>query len=296
MSARITVSAPAKLNLFLHITGRRADGYHLLQSAFQLIDLADTLHFALRADEKVCLHLQPDARAMGLLENDNLIVRAAQALRSAHAKPLPGVDIWLEKRIPLGGGLGGGSSDAASTLLALNLMWKLAFSGQKLAEIGLKLGADVPFFTFGNNAWVEGIGEQLTPLPLPPRWIVVLHPGVHVATPDVFRHPDLTRNTPPAKIEGFAQEDFFGRNDLQHVAVKLAPAVGKALECLADCGAQARMSGSGACVFAPCASEAAAQALAARVKASRFWQADWRCWVVKGLDRHPAFAQLGLQQ
>jgi 4-diphosphocytidyl-2-C-methyl-D-erythritol kinase len=299
MPPRLTVSAPAKLNLFLHITGRRADGYHTLQSALQLIDLADTLHFAPRDDCKVSLHLADSAVSMGVLEKDNLITRAALALKSEGAALMSlGADIWLEKRIPLGGGLGGGSSDAATTLLALNKLWKMGFSGQKLAEIGLKLGADVPFFLFGNNAWAEGIGEQLTPLQLPPRWFVVLHPGVHVATPDVFRHADLTRNTPPAKIEGFAQEGFFGRNDLQNVAVKLAPAVGQALQCLAQCGAAgehaARMTGSGACVFAPQASEAAAQALMARVRKSSAWQANWQAWVVRGLARHPAWAQLGL--
>ncbi|MGL4577034.1 MAG: 4-(cytidine 5'-diphospho)-2-C-methyl-D-erythritol kinase [Burkholderiaceae bacterium] len=296
----LTVSAPAKLNLFLHVTGRRADGYHLLQSAFQLIDLADTLTFAPRDDGKVSLHLGNNALLAGVSEQDNLITRAALALKSENAASMHlGVDIWLEKRIPLGGGLGGGSSDAATTLLALNKLWKLEFSDQKLAEIGLKLGADVPFFLFGNNAWVEGIGEQLTPLQLPPHWYVVIHPGVHVATPDVFRHPDLTRNTPPAKIEGFAQEilqaGFFGKNDLQNVAVQLAPQVAQALQCLADCGASAaRMTGSGACVFAAQDSEEKARVLAQQVRACGSWKEGWQVWVAKGLDRHPAFDQLGL--
>jgi 4-diphosphocytidyl-2-C-methyl-D-erythritol kinase len=301
MPARLTVSAPAKLNLFLHITGRRADGYHTLQSAFQLIDLADTLHFAPREDGKVSFHLDENALSMGVVEEDNLITRAALALKEQSAGSMRlGADIWLEKRIPLGAGLGGGSSDAATTLLVLNKLWKLAFSGQKLAEIGLKLGADVPFFLFGNNAWAEGIGEQLTTLKLSQRWFVVLHPGVHVATPDVFKHPDLTRNTPPAKIEGCSenalQEEFFGRNDLQNVAVKLAPAIAQALECFAACGAKnataARMTGSGACVFSPQPSEQAANALRAQIMASSAWQQNWRAWVAKGLERHPAIAQL----
>jgi 4-diphosphocytidyl-2-C-methyl-D-erythritol kinase len=296
----LIVSAPAKLNLFLHVTGRRADGYHLLQSVFQLIDLADTLRFALRDDGKVSLHLENDAILAGVSEQDNLITRAALALKSERAASMRlGADIWLEKRIPLGGGLGGGSSDAATTLLALNKLWKLGLSGQKLAEIGLKLGADVPFFLFGNNAWAEGIGEQLTPLQLPQRWYVVIHPGVHVATPDVFRHPDLTRNTPPAKIEGFAQEilqsGIFGQNDLQAVAEKLAPQVAQALQCLADCGAAAaRMTGSGACVFAAQGSEEKARVLAQKVRACGSWKESWQMWVAKGLDRHPAFDQLGL--
>jgi 4-diphosphocytidyl-2-C-methyl-D-erythritol kinase len=300
----LIVSAPAKLNLFLHVIGRRADGYHLLQSVFQLIDLVDTLTFAPRDDGKVSLHLGDDATLAGVSEQDNLIIRAALALKSEDAAFMGlGADIWLEKRIPLGGGLGGGSSDAATTLLALNHLWKLQLSPQKLAQIGLKLGADVPFFLFGQNAWAEGIGEELTPVQLPPRWYVVIHPGVHVATLDVFRHVDLTRNTPPAKIEGFAREILqpevfersFGTNDLQAVAVQLAPQVAQALQCFAECGAAAaRMTGSGACVFAAQDSEEHARALMQKARSHGSWQQSWQVWVAKGLDHHPAFVQLGL--
>jgi 4-diphosphocytidyl-2-C-methyl-D-erythritol kinase len=306
MPQRLTLAAPAKLNLFLHITGRRADGYHTLQSVFQLIDLADTLHVEARNDDKVSLHFMDSAISMNVLEQNNLIIRAAQALKAHSAGFMRlGADIWLEKRIPLGGGLGGGSSDAASTLLALNRLWDLQLDAETLAQTGLKLGADVPFFLLGRNAWAQGIGEQLTALDLPPHWYVVLHPGVHVATPDVFMHPDLTRNTPAAKIESFAQSvlqakclaantaEFFGRNDLQAVAQQLAPAVGSALGAFAECHAPARMTGSGACVFSPQPSQAAAQQLAAQIKASRAWQENWQVWVAKGLDRHPAHVQYG---
>jgi 4-diphosphocytidyl-2-C-methyl-D-erythritol kinase len=308
MKPLLTVAAPAKLNLFLHVTGRRASGYHLLQSVFQLIDLADTLQFTVCDDEKVSLHLSEKSIPVTVVPEDNLILRAATALKVHSAGSMSlGADIWLEKRIPLGGGLGGGSSDAASTLLALNHLWNLQLSAQKLAEIGLKLGADVPFFLLGQNAWVEGIGEQLSPLQLPVRWYVVLHPGVHVATPDVFKHPDLTRNTPPAKIGGFAQRilqstsavkpaaEYFGRNDLQAVAQTLAPAIGQALSCFAACGAKARMTGSGACVFSAQASEQAAQALLVQIKGSRAWQPSWQAWVAKGLQVHPLHVQLGTQ-
>jgi 4-diphosphocytidyl-2-C-methyl-D-erythritol kinase len=309
MSQRLTVLAPAKLNLFLHVTGRRADGYHTLQSVFQLIDLADTLHFAVRDDAKVSLHLEGDAASKGLFVQENLITQAAEALKAQDANPMRlGTDIWLEKRIPLGGGLGGGSSDAATTLLALNQLWNMRLSTKQLAHIGLQLGADVPFFLLGRNAWAEGIGDELTAIDLLARWYVVLHPGVHVATPRVFTHPDLTRNTPPAKIEGFAQSvlqhqhqevefleaaEFFGRNDLQAVAQTLEPSISDALAVFAACGALARMTGSGACVFSAHASEAAAQLLAMQIKASSAWQDNWQVWVAKGLDRHPAHAQCG---
>jgi 4-diphosphocytidyl-2-C-methyl-D-erythritol kinase len=298
----LTLAAPAKLNLFLHVTGRRADGYHLLQSVFQLIDLADTLRFAVRSDGQVLLHTD-SAELAGVSSQNNLIIRAALALKNQNATSMGlGVDIWLEKRIPLGGGLGGGSSDAATTMLALNHLWQLNAPAQTLAQIGLQLGADVPFFLLGHNAWAEGIGEELTPIQLPQRWFTVIHPGVSVATPDVFRHPDLTRNTPPAKIASFAEETqkaaFFGRNDLQAVAVQIAPQVGQALRCLTACGAHkniaARMTGSGACVFAALDSERQAQALAQQVRASMQWQDNWQVWVAKGLDRHPAHAQLGV--
>jgi 4-diphosphocytidyl-2-C-methyl-D-erythritol kinase len=270
--------APAKLNLFLHVVGRRADGYHLLQTLFRLIDLSDTLRFAPRADGEVRL-AQP---LPGVPEDTDLAVRAARLLQ-AEAGVREGVTITVEKRIPIGGGLGGGSSDAATTLLALDALWRLRIPRARLAEMGLALGADVPFFLFGRNAFAEGVGEVLTAVDLPPAWYAVITPQVSVPTREIFADPGLTRNTKPIRIAVFFaggwEQEF--RNDLEPVAVGRYPAVGAALEWLGQRGVHGRMSGSGGSVFAAFSDEAAAR-LAARAAPSA-----WRVFVVQGLDAHP---------
>ncbi|MCX7627114.1 MAG: 4-(cytidine 5'-diphospho)-2-C-methyl-D-erythritol kinase [Methylophilaceae bacterium] len=233
--------APAKLNLFLHVVGRRADGYHLLQSVFRLIDYGDTVHIAPRRDGIIRrIHEVPV-----IPEDKDLAIRAARLLQQATGCKL-GADIAVDKRIPLGGGLGGGSSDAATVLLALNRLWDLNLSRRQLIELGLRLGADVPFFVFGRNAWVEGIGEILQTIALKPAYYAVLTPPVQVATPTVFAHPDLTRNTIPWKISDFLEGG--GRNDLQPVVCRMHPQVAECLDWLSQFG-EARMSGSGASVF-----------------------------------------------
>ena len=239
------VAAPAKLNLFLHITGRRADGYHLLQSAFMLIDWCDTLHFDARADG----HLSREDLGVSL-PADDLVLRAARALQTATGCRR-GAHIAIDKHIPSQAGMGGGSSDPASTLLALNRLWQLGLSRQQLMQIGLSLGADVPFFLGRGHAWVEGIGEQLTPLSLPPARFMVVKPDAGLPTARIFSDPDLKRDSFPATISGFAAHPYgFGRNDLQPVAEKLCPEMVDALQWLGSLGLQGRMTGSGSAVFA----------------------------------------------
>ncbi|MBJ7420752.1 MAG: 4-(cytidine 5'-diphospho)-2-C-methyl-D-erythritol kinase, partial [Rhodoferax sp.] len=245
MQALYDIPAPAKLNLFLHITGRRADGYHLLQSAFMLIDWCDQLHFELRKDGGISREDLTWA-----LPEDDLCLRAAKALQSASGCAL-GVHIGIAKSVPAQAGMGGGSSDAASTLLALNRLWKLDWTQAQLAAIGLQLGADVPFFLLGQHAWVEGVGEQLRPISLPAGRFAVLKPEAGLDTRSVFAHPMLERNTGLAIISGFAANPYgFGRNDLQPVAELLCPAVGQSLAWFAAQGLTARMTGSGSAVFA----------------------------------------------
>lgn len=245
MKSLYDIAAPAKLNLFLHITGRRSDGYHLIQSVFMLIDWCDTLHFELRADGQIN---REDLTTT--LPADDLVVRAARALKTASNSPL-GVHIGIEKRIPAQAGMGGGSSDAASTLLALNRLWKLGFSLEKLKHIGLQLGADVPFFLGGHNAWVEGIGEKMAPISLPPARFLVVKPAQGLETKLIFSDPTLKRDSETAIISSFAADAFgFGRNDLQSVAEKLCPGVTQAIEWLGQQGLSGRMTGSGSAVFA----------------------------------------------
>ena len=246
MKSLYDICAPAKLNLFLHITGRRPDGYHLLQSVFMLIDWCDTLHFELRVDGRI------SREDLGRpLPVDDLVVRAARALKMASGSPL-GAHIGIEKCIPVQAGMGGGPSDAASTLLALNRMWGLGFSLERLSQVGLELGADVPFFLAGHNAWVEGVGERITPVALPDARFVVVKPAAGLDTRLIFSHANLKRNSETAIISGFATDAFgFGRNDLQPVAEKLCPDVTQALKWLASCGLNGRMTGSGSAVFAP---------------------------------------------
>lgn len=244
MKSLYDISAPAKLNLFLHITGQRSDGYHLLQSVFMLIDWCDTLHFESRPDGKIS---REDLTTT--LPADDLIVRAARALKTASNSTL-GVHIGIEKRIPAQAGMGGGSSDAASTLLALNRLWRLNYSLEKLIQIGLQLGADVPFFLGGHNAWVEGIGEKITPINLAPGRFLVVKPAEGLDTKLIFSDPLLKRDSKPAIISGFAADAFdFGHNDLQSVAQRLCPSVIQALHWLESQGLNARMTGSGSAVF-----------------------------------------------
>jgi 4-diphosphocytidyl-2-C-methyl-D-erythritol kinase len=246
MRALHDVPAPGKLNLFLHVTGRRDDGYHLLQSAFMLVDWHDTLHFERRPDAAISREDLGPA-----LPPDDLVVRAARALQAATGCT-EGAHIAIDKRLPTQAGMGGGSSDAASCLLALNRLWRTGLSLAQLESIGLALGADVPFFLRGRNAWVEGIGERITPVALPPGRFLLVKPPLGLDTAAVFRHPALRRDTDAAILSGFAANPLqFGRNDLQPVARQLCPQVGEALDWLALQGLAGRMTGSGSAVFAP---------------------------------------------
>lgn len=279
-------SAPAKINLFLHVVGRRADGFHLLQSVFRLLDFADTVRIGLRHDGVI----RRTNEVPGVPEDCDLTVRAARLLQRATGCK-SGADIAVDKYIPMGGGLGGGSSDAATALLALNRLWGLDLPQQKLIELGLQLGADVPFFVFGRNAWVEGIGEQLQSIPLASACYAVLTPSVHVATPTVFAQEDLTRNTLPAKMSAFS--GGFGHNDLEPVVCRMHPEVASGLDWLKQFG-DARMSGSGASVFVELPTlEAAEQVVARKPEGMRGFAA-------RGLDQHPLYGnaneQLGSRQ
>ena len=281
MSRLKNCPAPAKLNLFLHVTGRRADGYHLLQSVFQLIDASDLLHFETRNDEQI----QRVTEVAGVPEESDLIIRAARLLQhAARAKGLQtpcGASIAIEKRLPMGGGLGGGSSDAATTLLVLNHLWGAGFSQAELMKLGLQLGADVPFFLFGRNAFAQGVGEDLVAIDTPVRWFVVMEPGVMVPTAAIFSNPELTRDTKPVRITDFSDAPTsFGKNDLQAVATRLFPPIAHALEWLSNFGA-ARMTGSGACVFCSFEREEQADEVLKQVPE------QWKAWKAKALNRHP---------
>lgn len=248
MRALYDVPAPAKLNLFLHVTGRRADGYHLLQSVFMLVDWHDLLHFEVRTGGKLSREDLGDP-----LPPDDLVIKAARALQLATGCT-HGAHIAIDKRLPSQAGMGGGSSDAASCLLALNRLWGLGLALPRLERIGLALGADVPFFLRGRNGWVEGIGEQITPIAVPQARFVVVKPRHGLDTGLIFSDPQLKRDTDAAIISGFAANPLqFGRNDLQDVARRLCPDVGTALDWLQKQGLQGRMTGSGSAVFAPLA-------------------------------------------
>lgn len=265
--------APGKLNLMLRVLGRREDGYHLLQSVMRLIDYGDTLTFRVREDAVIARLNEVD----GVPAEGDLTVRAAQALQRASGTR-QGADITLEKRLPLGGGLGGGSSDAATTLLALNHLWKTGFSRARLLELALGLGADVPFFVQGENALAEGIGERLRPLALPPAWYLVLCPPVAVPTARIFAHPDLKRDSKPIKMQRFSAEQ--AGNDLEPVVCQEYPQVAQHLEWLRG-AAPAWVTGSGACVFAAFESERAAREVRAGAPAGV------QGFVAEGLARHP---------
>jgi 4-diphosphocytidyl-2-C-methyl-D-erythritol kinase len=270
--------APAKLNLFLHITGRRADGYHLLQTVFQFLDYGDALHFSPRTDGRVRrLNALP-----GVPEESDLVVRAARLLQQVSGCT-QGVDIRVDKRLPMGGGLGGGSSDAATTLVALNQLWSLGLSQQSLAELGLQLGADVPVFVYGHAAWAEGVGEKLTDVDLPEPWFVVLTPPVQVPTAEIFNAPELTRDCPPITIRDFL--GGHGGNVCQPLVAERHPEVATALAWLGKYG-KAIMTGTGACVFAAFDEEARArEVFAARPQ-------GWQGFVACGCNRSPLLKRL----
>jgi 4-diphosphocytidyl-2-C-methyl-D-erythritol kinase len=274
--------APAKLNLFLHVTGRRPDGYHDIQTVFQLVDLTDRLHFTPRDDGQICRADGPPDVAPA----DDLAVRAALRLQAAGGVGR-GVDIRIEKRIPIQGGLGGGSSDAATTLVALNEIWGLRLAPSLLAVLGLALGADVPLFVHGETAWGEGVGERLTPLTLPERHFAIVFPGVGIRTADVFQAPELTRKTPETTIRGFLKAG--GRNDCEPVVTGRSPEVRRALAWLALRG-EARMTGTGSCVFAAFADRASAGA------ALEGLPPEWRGFVARGLDRSPLKERLAAER
>lgn len=284
--------APAKLNLFLHVNGRRADGYHLLQTVFQMVDHGDSLDFTLRDDEQIIRVTE----LAGVPQERDLIIRAARLLQAEVLRrtgSLPrGVDIAVHKVLPMGGGLGGGSSDAATALMVLNHLWQAGLSRAELMALGLPLGADIPFFIFGQTAFAEGVGEALQPVQAADCWYVVIEPGVEVPTAAIFSSEHLTRDTPVVIITDFSSHlenrnglKEFGKNDLQQVATQLYPPVAEAVAWLAAYG-DARMTGSGACVFCALASEAEAAAVLEKVPAK------WKAWKAKALHHHPLNAML----
>ncbi|WP_449465936.1 4-(cytidine 5'-diphospho)-2-C-methyl-D-erythritol kinase [Stenotrophomonas humi] len=267
--------APAKLNLFLHITGRRPDGYHVLQTVFRLLDWGDRIGLRLREDGRI--H-RDGPSVPGVAESDDLVVRAAIALQKA-SNCRQGADIRVEKHIPAGGGFGGGSSDAATVLVALNALWGTGLSEDALAAIGLQLGADVPVFARGRSAWAEGVGEKLQAIQLPPAWYVLVDPGVHVPTAELFRSPDLTRDAVPVKIADFASGTVLG-NAFEPVLRRREPAIEAVFQALSGIG-RARLTGSGSGCFVEFTTRAAAeQALAELPK-------ELRAWVAAGVDRSP---------
>lgn len=266
--------APAKLNLFLHVLGRRADGMHLLQTVFRLIGYEDRVGVAVRRDGAI----ERETALPGVAPESDLCVRAARLLKSATGSVL-GATLALEKRIPMGGGLGGGSSDAATVLMVLNRLWGTALADAELARLGLQLGADVPVFLFGRNALGEGVGERLSALALPPAWYLVLVPQVAVSTREIFSDSALTRDTEPLKMSAFFPGQ--GRNDLEPVVTRRYPEVAKHLAWLRKRSPQARMTGSGACVFAEYTTEGEARALHSQLPETMHG------FVAQGLERHP---------
>jgi 4-diphosphocytidyl-2-C-methyl-D-erythritol kinase len=279
--------APGKLNLFLHVVGRRPDGYHELQTAFQFIDLRDSIHFYQRPPGVI----ERIGGIPGVAAEDDLVVRAARCLAAAAAEagvsPGHGVAIEVEKKLPMGGGVGGGSSDAATVLVALNQLWEIGFSLERLAEIGLGLGADVPVFVHGHAAWAEGVGERLVPVDFPEPVYLLLQPDVAISTAEIFKAPELTRDSPVITIAGFLQAG--GRNDCEPVVRRRYPVVAGALDWLGRHG-PARLTGTGSCVFAPMVdSTHAAVVLADK-------PGEWRGWVTHGLNQSPLTARLQFER
>jgi len=270
--------APAKLNLMLRVVGRREDGYHLLQTVFQIIDLCDWLTFYPLAEDRVGL-LKP---IPGVPEQDDLTVRAAQLLK-AHAGYRGGVCIEVEKNLPMGGGLGGGSSDAATVLVVLNKLWDLGLSRDELMQLGLRLGADVPIFVFGYSAWGEGVGEKLQAIAIPEQWVVIIKPDCHVNTKEIFCSEELTRDSKPITMHDFTAGDVI--NDCQFVVSKCYKQVQNAMNAL-SVYSMARLTGTGACVFAQFSSEAEAKS------AYQELSKDWEVYLAKGLDKSPLYKQI----
>ena len=279
--------APGKLNLFLHVVRRRPDGYHELQTAFQFIDLSDSIHFCQRPPGVI----ERIGGIPGVAAEDDLVVRAARCLGAAAAEagvPLrQGVAIEVEKRLPMGGGVGGGSSDAATVLVALNELWEIGFGVERLAEIGLGLGADVPVFVHGRAAWAEGVGERLEPVDFPEPVYLLLQPDVAISTAEVFKAPELTRDSPVITIAGFLQAG--GRNDCEPVVRRRYPVVASALDWLGRHG-PARLTGTGSCVFAPMVDSTHAAAVLADKPP------EWRGWVTHGLNQSPLTARLQFER
>jgi 4-diphosphocytidyl-2-C-methyl-D-erythritol kinase len=275
MQATITLLSPAKINLFLHITGRREDGYHELQTLFQLLDWGDSLSFTANNSGKITLR----GMDMNIPTTENLIFRAARLLQRGDA----GVDIVVQKRIPAGAGLGGGSSNAATTLLALNHLWQLQLPRDELQALGATLGADVPVFVGGRTAWAEGIGEVLTPVDLEQRWYVIITPCCHVSTSQIFSHLQLTRNTSPIKMAAFFEG--YSRNDCQQLVRTLYPAVDESLSWLNRFG-EARLTGTGSSVFAGFGTESEARAVLRQLPG------QWTGVVARGLNQSPVTASL----
>ncbi len=272
--------APAKLNLFLHITGRREDGYHLLQTVFQLLDWGDSLDFKIRSDGVIHRCNQVE----GVPEDEDLVVRAAKLLQ-AHAREPRGADIRLHKVLPMGGGLGGGSSDAATTLLALDALWELHTPAEELAALGASLGADIAVFIRGNTSWAEGIGERLQSIDLPQRWYAVVHPGVHIATAELFLSKQLTRDCETTTIADFI--DGGCTNVFEPVAKQLYPEVSDAMDWLDErLQGRSKLTGTGACVFAEVDSERDALELLSSLPT------PWRGWAVKGVNRSTVYEKL----
>ena len=277
---QLRLSAPAKLNLFLHITGQRADGYHELQTIFQLLDIGDELHFEHRNDGQLTLSSNYTEVAC----DDNLIIRAARALQQ-HSNTRYGANIALDKRLPSGAGLGGGSSDAATTLLGLNQLWKLQLSLSDLAAIGVNLGADVPVFIYGKNAWAEGIGDILAPVETPQHNYLLIYPACSVPTAAIFRDKNLTRDTSPITLAAFLEGG--GHNDCETVVRQTFPEVDKALKTLAKYG-QFQMTGTGSCLFGQMQSESEAYTVQKQLPK------HWQSFVAKGVELSPCHQQLGI--
>jgi len=275
MKKNITISAPAKLNLFLHITGQREDGYHLLQTVFQFLDYADTISLTLREDPQTVRISELE----GVPAEDDLVVKAARLLQAHCDSPL-GVDIAVEKRLPMGGGLGGGSSNAASVLVALNHLWQCGLNQQELMALGVQLGADVPVFIFAQSAWAEGVGERLKPIDLPKKWFLVLKPQINVSTAKVFAHPQLQRDCSTITIRDFLQGQTQVQNVCEELVRDMCPEVDQALKDLAKYS-ESRLTGTGACVFA--AFDNRKQAEAAFSELSEKWDG----FVAEGIGQSP---------
>lgn len=284
---QLSLPAPAKINLLLHITGQRRDGYHELQTLFQFLDLADELSLTLRDDGEVLL----ESALEGVTRDKNLVWKAAQALLPYRSDPQQGVSLKLTKRLPLGGGLGAGSSDAASTLLGLNHLWQLNLSLDDLAAIGLRLGADVPVFVRGTTAWAEGVGEQLEAMTLSPSDYLLVHPGCHSCTKTLFSHPQLPRST--ARISQAQALDYLGSNDFSDLAKALYPAIGQCFDWLEARGYQPWLTGSGACVLIRLPDPKQGQQLLQQLPAS--WGAGpVQAWLVQSRQTSPAHQVLNL--